>query len=86
MLGIVARTAVCTSLIEYLNTYGKEIEYDFTKPEYFGSREISVFLVKGSDLDLDTISNFIYHTYDTDNVISSFYILNKEETQIGERN
>ena len=76
-LAIVARAAVCPSIIEYLNTYGSQITYAHTDTDYFDTREIAVFLVDGSEEDIPVMKNFIHHTYDSSSVIALLYLSQK---------
>ena len=78
MLTIVARTLICTSIIEFLNSFGSEIEYQYTAPEYLAENEIAVFLIKGKKDDLGAIKGFMRSAYDTYSVMAAFF-LEKEE-------
>lgn len=74
-IAILARTALCTNVIEYLNSFGSQINYIFTPGEYFGEREIAIFSLTCKDPeDIPVILSFIKATFSSDGVIAIKYI------------
>ena len=79
---IVARTAVATQIIEYLNTW-ENLKFEHTEPTMFDTREIAVFLVSGEPADLQTIYDYCNHAYTSSSVVALYFLKQKEVKQIG---
>lgn len=74
----IVRTQVATSIIEYLNTYQDEgVQYNFTEPGYFDTREVSVFFIEGKNEDIAVIKSFFNHAYESSSVLALYFMPRK---------
>lgn len=83
---IISRVEVATNVIEYLNSYGQQIKYQYTEPDYFDDREVTVFLVNGDAVDLIVMKNFLRATYSSSSVLGMLFIRKEEAKQIEQSN
>lgn len=84
-LAMIVRTRIATNVIEYLNSYGDDIHYIFTQPDYFGEKEVSIFEVTGTQEDLEVIQKFLTYQYESSSIFVKPIQLYLEQEEVNKK-